>query len=157
MWRSFFRRKLVQPLLELLKQGVTPDKLAMSVGLGLSLGIFPMIGSTTLLCGIIGYVLRVNQPAIQLINYFAYPLQLALFIPFFQAGAWLFGDSVFPFTVEDVLAMLKNDPWQTIQSLWWANVRAVVVWCMIGPLVALATYRILKPVFMRIPLPEQVQ
>jgi len=143
--------------MSLLKQGVTADKLALSVGLGLALGIFPMIGSTTILCGVVGYVFRVNQPGIQVINYFTYPLQLALFIPFFQAGAWLFGDSMLPLTVQDVFVLLKTDAFQAFHILWWANVRAICVWLLVGPLLAFVTTVILRPVFLRLPLPAPPQ
>jgi len=33
--------------------------------------------------------LRLNLPAIQLVNLVVYPLQLALLVPFLRAGAWL--------------------------------------------------------------------
>jgi hypothetical protein len=78
----FLNTQLVTPLLNLLTQGITPEKLALSVGLGVSLGIFPMLGSTTILCAVFGFLFRVYQPAIQVVNYFTYPLQLILLIPF---------------------------------------------------------------------------
>ena len=40
--KDFLRTRLTRPLLELLKQGVTPDKLALSVALGAALGIAPL-------------------------------------------------------------------------------------------------------------------
>ena len=82
--RDFFRRRLIQPLMNFLKQGITPTKLALAVSLGFALGIFPVIGSTIILCTVFGFALRLNIPAIQLINGFVYPLQLILYIPFFH-------------------------------------------------------------------------
>ena len=49
--KSFWKRRVVTPLIAQLKQGVTPEKLALTVALGLVLGIFPILGATTLLCG----------------------------------------------------------------------------------------------------------
>ena len=48
--RSAIYRKLVQPFIDLLKQGVTPEKIALTVALGITLGVTPVIGSTTMLC-----------------------------------------------------------------------------------------------------------
>lgn len=133
--------KFWQPLLRLLKQGVTPKKLALSVALGLALGIFPMIGSTTVLCFVVGHILRLNPIAIQLVNYFIYPLQLAFFIPFFHLGAILFGEPPIPFSIDEIFVRLANEPLITIGALWTANVRAIVAWALIAvPLVWITTW-----------------
>jgi uncharacterized protein (DUF2062 family) len=62
---SFLHRRLIQPLIDLLRQGVTPEKLALSIVLGLILGVFPVLGSTTALAAL---VLRPNLPTIQIVN-----------------------------------------------------------------------------------------
>lgn len=150
MIRRFLDRRLVEPLLALLRQGLTPEKLSLSVALGVSLGIFPMLGSTTILCALAAWTLRLNQPAIQLINYFTYSLQLILFVPFFQAGAWLFQSDPVDISVPAVFAMLSADPVATIGLFWVANVRAMVAWLLVSPFLAVATYAVLVPVFRRV-------
>ena len=87
---NFLRHKLIQPFIELLKQGVSPEKIALTVALGLSLGVIPVLGSTTMLCTLAAITLRLNLPAIMLVNGVVYPLQLALLVPFLRAGAWMF-------------------------------------------------------------------
>jgi uncharacterized protein (DUF2062 family) len=52
MSEGFFSRRLVRPLLNLLRQGVTPEKIALSVALGVMLGVFPVLGATTALCAL---------------------------------------------------------------------------------------------------------
>jgi uncharacterized protein (DUF2062 family) len=47
MKEGFFYRHLVRPILDLLRQGVTPEKIALSLALGMALGVFPVLGSTT--------------------------------------------------------------------------------------------------------------
>jgi len=51
--KEFFYRRLVRPILDLLRQGVTPEKMALSLALGGALGVFPALGCTTLLCTIV--------------------------------------------------------------------------------------------------------
>ncbi|HMW33101.1 DUF2062 domain-containing protein [bacterium] len=147
MITDFFRRRLIQPLMDLLRQGLSAEKLALSVSLGFVLGIFPMIGATTILCLVIGALFRVNQLAIQTVNYFLFPVQIAFYIPFFQMGAWLFGYDHFPFTFEEIATMLSRNPWQAIVSLWWANLRAITAWLLTAPLLGGILYLILVPVF----------
>ncbi len=53
------------------------------------LGTFPAIGVTTLLCTLVALFLRLNLPAMQLINSLAYPLQFGLLLPFAELGAVL--------------------------------------------------------------------
>jgi uncharacterized protein (DUF2062 family) len=107
-----------------------------------------MLGSTTLLCGIVAYSLKLNQPAIQLINYFIYPLQLLLFIPFFKLGGWLFGDP-FDYSLTDLYSMLQNDWLQTIKLLWVANLRAIMIWAVFSPIAGVLIYYSVYPVLNR--------
>ena len=53
MTKGFLTRKLIRPLLELLRQGVTPEKLALSIALGAVFGMLPALGCNTALCALI--------------------------------------------------------------------------------------------------------
>jgi len=147
---KFLDRALLTPLLNFLKQGLSPEKLALSVALGLLLGTFPVLGSTTLLCTAAAILFRLNMPAIQLINYFTYPLQLLLFIPFIRAGEFLFNQAPIPLDLVQIFTMLQTDMIGAISSLWLTNVRAIVAWSLTAPLIAIALYYTLVPVFHRL-------
>ncbi len=147
---EFFKRTLVTPLINFLKQGLSPEKLALCVALGVVLGIFPMLGSTTLLCTGAALLLRLNMPAIQLINYFAYPVQLMLFIPFIRAGELLFNQPPIPLDLALIFSMLETDMLGAIQSLWWTNFRGMVVWAMIAAPLGFGVYYLLVPLFIRL-------
>jgi uncharacterized protein (DUF2062 family) len=148
--RAFLRRKLLDPLARQLTQGVSPSKLALALALGAALGTLPLLGATTVLCAAAGVALRLNQPAIQVANYVAYPLQLALYVPFFRMGAWVFGVAPLTFTVADAKALLARDPWGTIATYAGANLRALAAWALVAPLAALVLYVALRPVLARV-------
>jgi len=76
-----------------LRQGMSPRRLALTLALGLAVGCIPVIGVPTLLCAALALVLRLNQPAIQVANYAAMPLQLLLIVPFMRLGKWMFAMS----------------------------------------------------------------
>lgn len=70
--------------------GLSPDSIALIVTLGLTLGVFPVYGAPTLLCAAVSLLLRLNLPAIQLVNQLTTPLQLAMLFPFLRLGSQLF-------------------------------------------------------------------
>lgn len=139
-------RKIVDAVVKLLKKGISPEKIALGVAVGVIIGIFPIIGSTTLLCTGVALLLGLNLPAIQLVNYLIYPLQIALLIPFYQFGAWLFGVEPLPLSVTQLVTMFKTDFWSSIQQLWALTLRAIVAWSLICLPAVAALYVILKPI-----------
>jgi uncharacterized protein (DUF2062 family) len=146
---SFLKRRLVRPILNLLKQGVTPEKIALSLALGAVLGVFPLLGSSTVLCTVATIVFRLNLPAVQLVNYFMYPLQIALLVPFFRIGERLFSAPHLPLSAAQVSSMIHANAWATIKLLWTTIWHAIVVWGMIAPFFVGLTYLILVPLLRR--------
>ena len=136
---------LRRKLLELMTGGVTPEKIAQSVAVGAVLGVFPAFGWTTLLCAAAAWAMRLNLPAIQMVNWVVYPLQFALIVPFLRAGAWAFGVPAEELTAEGIVELIRVDVWGAVRSLWWATLRGVAVWAVVGPAAGLAIYYALRP------------
>jgi uncharacterized protein (DUF2062 family) len=149
MSESFLYRRLVRPILELLRQGVTPEKIALSLALGVVLGVFPVLGSTTALCTLAAITLQLNLPAIHVVNFFVYPLQIALLIPFYGLGEKLFRAPHLPLSVPQIYAMIHRNMGNAIRSLWATTWHAIVVWCLVAPLFAAAIYAVLTPALRR--------
>ena len=150
MKQGFFHRRVIEPILNLLRQGITPEKVALSIAFGIALGVFPVIGATTLLCALAAVVLRLNLPAIQLVNYFVYPLQIALLLPFIRFGEVIFRvRDPLPFSITQILQMISTDVGNAISTLWTSTIHAIVAWCLVGPPAVLLLYVILAPVLRR--------
>ena len=150
MKNSFLYRRLVQPLLDLLKQGVTPEKLALSVALGAVFGIFPALGWTTALCAIIAFIWRLNLPAIQIVNYFMYPVQIALILPFFRLGEIVFRAPHLPISIAQIRGRIHDDLWGALKFLWSTTWHAMVVWALLAPFFVVILYLLLVPLFRRV-------
>ena len=151
MKEGFFYRRIVLPILNLLRQGITPEKIALSIAFGISLGVFPVIGATTLLCTAAALGFRLNLPAIQLVNYFVYPLQIALLLPFIRFGEVLFRvQEPIPFSIVQILEMIKASIPNAVSTLWTATMHAIVAWLLVGPLAVFLLYRILTPLLRRL-------
>jgi uncharacterized protein (DUF2062 family) len=130
---GFIKRWLVRPILDLLRQGVTPEKIALSVALGAALGVIPVLGWSTALCAMAAIVLRLNLPAIQIVNYFVYPAQIAFLVLFFRWGERLFRAPHFPISVPRIYALFHAGAWIAIQLLWTTIWHAIVVWGILAP------------------------
>ncbi|HSN17406.1 MAG TPA: DUF2062 domain-containing protein [Gammaproteobacteria bacterium] len=130
--------KLTRHVLELLKQGITPHKIALAVVLGALLGMAPVLGSTIISCTVAALALRLNLVLIQLVNNLVYPLQLLLLIPFVQAGQRLFGQPPMPLSAGQIVDMVRHDFWGSLLGLagyvWHGTVAWLLFCALIGPL-----------------------
>ena len=142
---SFWKRRILAPLIGQLRQGITPEKIALTLALGAVLSIFPILGATTILCTLAAFTLKLNQPIIQLINYLAYPAQLALLIPFYRAGETLFGHPHIPLSITFLLARFRADPRQFLRDFGMIGVQGIAVWCLVAPLLATVIYFAVRP------------
>jgi len=143
---TLWRRKLVQPLIGLLRQGLTPEKVALTIALGITLGVTPVLGSTALLCTLAALALRLNLPAIQLVNLVVYPLQLALLVPFLRAGAWLFHRPLAEIALARIFELIRTDIFRAVATLWVATLHALVAWFALGSATTALLYLLLVPV-----------
>ena len=146
---GFFQRRLVSPLLQLLRQGVTPEKLALSVALGAIVAVVPVLGVSTVVCALLALWLRLNMPAIQIVNYLLTPVQLLLIIPFLRFGETLAGAPRYPVTLDSGLALLSHGILRAVRILWDAIVHAALGWLVLAPLSAAILYVVLRHVFRR--------
>ena len=149
MAEGWLRRRVVNPFIDLLKQGITPEKIALSVALGVTIGVFPALGTTTILCGIAAWALKLNIPAMQLVNYLVYPLQLALFIPLLQTGSKLFGSGQMNMTLTQVGELVRADVRRAISVLGVATFHGILLWMIVSPVAAAGIYYLLLPVLKR--------
>jgi uncharacterized protein (DUF2062 family) len=147
--RSWIYRKLLHPFVLLLKQGMSPEKIALTVALGISIGVIPVIGSTTMLCTLAALTLRLNLPAIMLVNGVVYPMQLTLIVPFLRAGAWLFRVEGPKLTITQIFKMIRANAWHATIALFSATMHALVVWLVAGCLAASLVYLVVVTLLRR--------
>jgi len=146
MKEAFWKRRVVSPVVELLRQGLTPEKIAITLALGITLGVTPVIGSTALLCTLAAIVFRLNLAAIQLVNWLVYPLQLVLLIPFLRLGAWMFGTKSSELSVTYIFALIRTNLFSAVAILWTVTIHAIVAWLLLGSIATGLLYLLLLPV-----------
>lgn len=153
--RSFLGKKIIAPLLGFLKAGTSPEQLAIAFSLGSVVGIIPLLGTTTLLCALLAFALRLNLPVLQLANYSVFPLQLLLFIPFFKMGGYVFGSLPIPVSATQISESLQADFFGTLQQFWFANLQALGAWLLLAVPLYLLLYFIFLLFFRKISLSFQ--
>jgi hypothetical protein len=150
MIAGWLKRKIVNPVLDLLRQGIAPEKIALTIALGVTLGVTPVLGSTSLLCFLAAVLLRLNLPAIQLVNYCVYPLQFLLLMPFIRAGEWMFAAPPVRITLGEILGLIREDVWNAIATLWTSTMHALAAWLVLGSVASLVIYALLTPLLKRV-------
>ncbi len=142
---SWWNRRVIAPIAAQLTQGVTPERIALTVALGVTISVFPILGATTALCAIVGIAFRLNQPIIQLVNYLAYPLQLVLLIPFYRAGEHVLGRAPIPLSISLLFERFRADFAQFLKDFGMIAVGGIVVWLVVAPLAIAALYFTTRP------------
>jgi uncharacterized protein (DUF2062 family) len=143
-------KKIYEPLLAQLKQGVSPTKLAQSVAFGMVLGSLPVIGVTTSLCLIAAAIFKLNHVAIQSVNYLVYPIQIALIIPYLRMGEWLFQENPASLDIKVLLSEFRYEFMQSLSKYGLTAFHGVVAWAIVSVFAFPIIYFAAKLVFTRL-------
>lgn len=140
-----WRERIVAVVVAQLVQGVTPPKVALSIALGISLGVFPVLGTTTMLCAIAAIRLKLNQPIIQLVNWLVYPLQLALILVFVRIGEWITHAPPVNFSISELIQTFHESPLKFLQEFWMSELQGLIAWLFIAPVFTAIIFFALVP------------
>ena len=140
-------QKISNRLMDFLQQGISPERMALALAIGITIGLLPLLGATTLLCTLIAFRFKLNMAFLQLVNYIVYPIQLLLYIPFLRIGAGLFSKEKFNYSLEDITNMLSNDLMGTIGKFFIVNLCGLLLWLTIAPVLFALSYFIGRAVF----------
>ena len=147
-------RRIVLPILALLRMGASPRKLAWSIAVGLLIGINPILGTTTVFCLAAAFVLRLNLVASQLANHVVYPLELLFVIPFIHVASKLFHLAPIPFSADELFHTAREHPVELIRQLWLWEWHAFLLWAAVAavavPLIALVLTPMLRKLLFRV-------
>ena len=147
--KAWLTRRLLEPLLSLLKQGMSAERLALCVAIGIVVGNMPILGLSTLLCTVVALVFRLNLPSIQLVQAAMAPTQLLLIIPYVRLGEWIARAPREPLSVQAGMALMAQGIGHAIVVLWGAILHAGLAWLLTTPVIVLLLYKLLTPLLRR--------
>ena len=147
--KNWLNRRLLEPLLALLRAGLAPRRLALCVAIAIVVGNIPVLGVSTILCAGIALVFRLNLPAIQLVQAAMAPTQLLLIIPFVRLGEWMLHEPPQVVSVKGAFALMSQGIWQAVVVLRDAIFHAAFAWALLAPFCVYLLQRLLTPLFER--------
>jgi uncharacterized protein (DUF2062 family) len=147
---SFWQRRLVTPIRALITQGTSPDRIALTLGVGTACSLLPFLGFTALLNLGVGLRLRLNQPILQTLNQILGPLQLVLIIGYVRLGEKIWRASPMPISVKEIVHSFKANPWAFLQRFGWTGIHAATAWALSVPFLVAGIYYGLRPLMWKL-------
>jgi uncharacterized protein (DUF2062 family) len=148
--RGFWSRRVVGPIRAQLTQGVSPDALARTLGVGAACSLFPFLGFTSLLNLAVGLALRMNQPILQTLNQLLGPLQLVLILAYVRIGEVIWRATDDRFTIADLVQAFRDKSIADfLERFGWAGVHALTAWLVTSPFLIALVYCVMRPLLQR--------
>ena len=147
--KNWLRRRIIEPLLGLLRGGLSPDRLALCVAIGVVVGNIPILGVSTILCAAIALAFRLNLAAMQIVQAAMAPSQILLIIPFVRLGEWIARAPHQPLSIKEGLDLVAQGAGHAVVVLWNAILHAGLAWILVAPVAVYLFYQALTPVFER--------
>jgi uncharacterized protein (DUF2062 family) len=137
------------PILAQLTQGITPEKIALTFAVGSACALFPILGTTTVLCIAAAIVLRLNQPLIHVLNQLLWPAHIPVMYGCIRLGETLFGAPRISFDVVQMTGLFWHAPGDFLRQFGATALHAVVAWCLLAPVFGLIIYAVTLPLTRR--------
>lgn len=134
-----------------LRSGINAPGLARSAAVGFTGGIFPIPGTTTIICILMCQALHrwwkapTNIVITQLVNVLVLPIELALIPAFMYLGRLVFSPGSAAVPVDELIKGMKQHPLTTLWHGLGDLLIAVVVWTVLSPIIGIIIYSVAKP------------
>jgi uncharacterized protein (DUF2062 family) len=142
----WWRRLLVDPVLGQLRQGITPEKISLSLAIGGLCAFFPLLGAATPLCILAGITLRLNQAVIQIVNGVTSPLYPVVVFGLLRLGDRLLGPTHASMVPGAMLALLRHAPLLFLSRCGPLIGHALLGWIIVAPLWVILCHLCLLPI-----------
>jgi uncharacterized protein (DUF2062 family) len=130
--------RIKQHIKRQLSQGLSPRGCSRAVATALTVGVFPILGISTLLNTACAQLWRLNQPIVQSLNWICGPLKIALIFPFLRLGEFLFQAEPINLSLAEFSRRFYADSSATMMEFSWTFVHAATGWLCCVPAIYLA-------------------
>lgn len=142
-----FANKLWEKVKALLKEGLTPKQLALSITIAMLVSVFPVFGITTIVLTALAVPLKINLPITIAVSYIIEPVKFLLVIPFIKVGGYIFKSDHSLLTYEAIKRSYDESFWATARDLSYELICGFTGWTLLAVPVAIVIYFLLKGVF----------
>jgi uncharacterized protein (DUF2062 family) len=138
------------PILAQLTQGITPEKISLTFAVGTACALFPIFGTTTVLCTAVAIVLKLNQPLIQVLNQLLWAAYFPVMYVCIRFGETILGAPRVSFDIARMNDLFWNSPREFLQQFGATALHAVFAWCLLAPLFGAVIYALALPLIRRL-------
>jgi uncharacterized protein (DUF2062 family) len=131
--RRFWQRWLADPVTRQLTQGVTPQKISLTIAVGSALALFPILGTTTWLCVLAGITLGLNQAIIQGVNALCTFAYFPLIVFFVRFGDSLAGTPPSSVNIPLMISLITHHPADFFRQFGVTALHAMLGWAVVAP------------------------
>lgn len=131
-------------------QGISPHEIALTCGFSFVIGTFPFFGTTTLLCLMIGFFFRLNQPLLHTLNYAMTPIHLLSIPVYVRIGENMLNEPVVSIHPMEMFELFKSDSTKFLKDYGMALLHGTFAWIIIAPWVGVLIYFFVKPVVLKV-------
>lgn len=117
-----------------------PRSVALALGLGITMGIFPIYGPTTLFVILLAWVFHLNKPLMVACCYSTGLLKPLLIIPFLKLGEFIFQAEPMPISLIELTERFSTAPLSTLHEFSWSFLHAFVGWLVVAPFLVAVLY-----------------
>jgi uncharacterized protein (DUF2062 family) len=121
-----------------LLQGISPNECSRAVATALTIGVFPILGFSTLMNTACAHRWRLNQAIVHSLNWLCGPLKIALIVPFLRFGEFLFQAEPFALSLAEFSRRFDQNSAATVVEFSWTFIHAILGWLCCAPIIYLA-------------------
>ena len=121
-------------------EGLTPEKIAFSITIGVISGIFPVFGATTILSLLLTLLFRQNLFVVQSVQWIMALFQVLLIVPFMQFGSFLLNRQSLHISIEQIKLAFQPGIVSGLKALGVLHLYGILSWSIIVLPVGLISY-----------------
>ena len=120
------------------RSGLSARQIVLTICVGSAIGVLPVVWGSTLICFLLAFLFRLKHAAVQAVNFLMYPVQFALFVPFYCLGKRLVPWG--PAMSSQSLSLDRLISTESLGTGMWLMGKALLGWLVTVPPVAVVFY-----------------
>lgn len=144
--RGSFHRYVGLPFETLILQGSSTRQLSYAVAIGVTFGLFPIMGVSIPFCFLAALVFKAPQPLTHAVNYAVYPLQIPLIFVFVRLGEWIMGAPNVSLAPSEILELARTDLVRFVEEFGLTCLHAMLAWSLSAPFIFVGTFSAVRPI-----------
>ena len=143
------KNKILIPFRLIPKEGLTAESLAFSVTIGIIAGIFPVIGTTTIISILLTLIFRQNILIVQSVQWLLGLAQIILIIPFMKFGAFILNQNAIPINIHQINLAFQPGFLYGIRTIGVFHLYAILTWIILAIPASAISYFAFRTLFKR--------